>query len=82
MTRNFALFIVFGTTLLGCTEQSDTDTASGEPVAASIETASQASGAGFDEAYAAATDALIRSRIKRGSMGIRTRWIPDAGECA
>jgi len=65
MTRNFALFIIFGTALLGCTERSNTDTASEEPVAASTETASQASGAGFDEAYAAATEALAEAAANR-----------------
>ena len=65
MNRNFALLLIFGTALSACSEQSNTDTASGEPVAASTETTSQASGAGFDEAYAAATDALAEAAANR-----------------
>jgi hypothetical protein len=58
MNRYFALLILCGAALSACSEQSGTGTAAGEPLVAASETPSQASGATFDAAYAAATDAL------------------------
>ena len=65
MNRNFALLILCVAALSACSEQSNTDTAAGEPAAAPIETISQASGAGFDAAYAAAEEALALAAANR-----------------
>jgi hypothetical protein len=66
MNRNFALLILCGAALSACSEQSSTGTAAGEPLAAvPIETPSQASGATFDAAYAAAEEALAVAAANR-----------------
>ena len=65
MNRNFALLLIFGTALSACSEQSNTDTAAGEPAAAPGEIPSQASGTPFDTAYAAAEEALAVAAANR-----------------
>ena len=65
MNRKFALLILCGAALSACSEQSNTDTAAGEPAAAPAEIPSQASGAAFDAAYAAAEEALAEAAANR-----------------
>jgi hypothetical protein len=68
MNRYFALLILCGAALSACSEQSSTETAAGEPAVAPSEAPSQAnqtSGAGFDAAYADATDALAVAAANR-----------------
>jgi hypothetical protein len=65
MNRNFALLILCGAALSACSEQSSTDTAAGEPAAAPGAIPSQASGATFDAAYAAAEEALAVAAANR-----------------
>jgi len=69
MNRKFALLILCGAALSACSEQSNTDTAAGEPAAAPSENPSQApsqaSGAAFDAAYAAAEEALAEAAANR-----------------
>ena len=66
MNRYFALLILCGAALSACSEQSSTGAAAGESSAAApSETPSQASGATFDAAYAAAEEALAVAAANR-----------------
>ena len=65
MNRNLALLILCGAALSACSEQSNTDTAAGEPAAAPSEIPKQVSGVAFDTAYAAAEEALAVAAANR-----------------